>query len=358
MPARLAQIQVSLLRGDVQSALRQSDETIRIAPNNVEARVMKASALQREQHYDDARAILTDIVQRMPKQTDTLLELGVLDLNQKKFKDAQDVFRRAWDSNPNNLRGLLGESRAYLFDNQPEKSVQLIRDAATAKPTSLELQREVGNAELNAGQYDKAVTTYQSLLAKIPDPKQQSGIWTLTAQAYLRKGDVQQAINSLEKAHQQAPDNANLTTDLGLLYEQQNKADVARKYYEMSIKVDPNNALALNNLAYLMSETNGDLDIALTYATHAKQRLPEHVEINDTLGWIYLKKNLTDQALDTFRNLVTKAPKNPTFHYHYAMALMQKGDRENAKKECQTALSDNPNKPLDAEIRQLMSKVS
>ena len=133
---------------------------------------------------------------------------------------------------------------------------------------------------------------------------------------------------------------------------------MARKYHEASSKLDPNNALALNNLAYLMSETNGDLDIALTYATHAKQRLPEHTEINDTLGWIYLKKNLTDQALDTFRNLVTKAPKNPTFHYHYAMALMQKGDRESAKKECLTALSDNPNKPLDAEIRQLMAKVS
>jgi len=358
MPARLAQIQVSLLRGDVESALRQADETIRIAPNNVEARVMKAAALQREQHFDEARAILTELVQKAPKQVDSLLELGVLDLNEKKYKDAQDAFRRAWEANPNNLRGLLGQSRAYLFDNQPEKSVQLVRDAAASKPANLELQREVGNAELNAGQYEKAVTTYQSLLAKLPDPKQQAGIWTLTAQAYLRKGDVQQAINSLEKAHQQTPESASVTTDLGLLYEQQNKPDVARKYYEASIKLDPNNALALNNLAYLMSETNGDLDIALTYATHAKQRLPEHTEINDTLGWIYLKKNLTDQALDTFRNLVTKAPKNPTFHYHYAMALMQKGDRESAKKECLTALSDNPNKPLDAEIRQLMAKVS
>ena len=143
-----------------------------------------------------------------------------------------------------------------------------------------------------------------------------------------------------------------------MLYEMQNKPDVARKYYEMSIKVDPNNALALNNLAYLMSQNNGDLDVALTYATHAKQRLPEHVEINDTLGWIYLKKNLTDQALDTFKTLVVKAPRNPTFHYHYALALLQKGDRESARKECQTALADNPGKSLDGEIRQLMAKAS
>ena len=55
---------------------------------------------------------------------------------------------------------------------------------------------------------------------------------------------------------------------------------------------------------------------------------------------------------------MVKVPQNPTFHYHYAMALNQKGDRESAKKECQIALSDKPNKQLDAEIRQLMAKVS
>lgn len=358
MPARLAQIQVSLLRGDTDAALRQADATIKIAPKNIEARVMKAAALQRLQRYDDARAILEEVLQKQPKQVDTLLELGVLDLNQKKFKDAEDVFHRAWDSNPNNIRGLLGESRAYLMDNQPDKSVELVQTEVTKRPEALDLQRELGNAEMNAAQYDKAVTTFQSLLAKVTDQKQQASIWTLMGEAYLRKGDIQQSINSLEKAHQDAPNNGGLTTNIGMLYEMQNKPDVARKYYEMAIKADPNNALALNNLAYLMSQTNGDLDVALTYATHAKQRLPEHVEVNDTLGWIYLKKNLTDQAIDTFKNLVVKAPTNPTFHYHYAMALLQKGDRESARKECQIALSDKPNKPLDSEIRQLLAKAS
>lgn len=358
MPARLAQIQVSLLRGDTDAALRQADATIRIAPNNIEAEVMKAAALQRLQRYDDARAILDTMLAKQPKQVDALLELGVLDLNQKKLKDAEDVFRRAWDANPNNLRGLLGESRAYLMDNQPDKSVQLVADEVQKRPQALELQRELGNAEMNAAQYDKAITTFQSLLAKLSDQKQQANIWTLMGEAYLRKGDRQQSINSLEKAHQDTPNNTALTTNLGMLYEMQNKPDVARKYYKMAIDTDPNNALALNNLAYLISQTNGDLDVALTYATHAKQRMPEHVEINDTLGWIYLKKNLTDQAIDTFKNLVVKAPRNPTFHYHYAMALLQKGDRENARKECQIALSDSPNKPLDSEIRQLLARAS
>jgi len=88
-----------------------------------------------------------------------------------------------------------------------------------------------------------------------------------------------------------------------------------------------------------------------------KQRLPQHPEVNDTLGWILLKKNLTDNALDTFRNLVVQAPQSSTYHFHYAMALMQKGDRDRARKECQAALADKPAKAQADQIQVLLSKL-
>ncbi len=357
MPARLAQTQVALIRGDNDAALRAADQTIRIAPNSIQSRVMKAAALQRLQRYDEARALLNVVLEKQPNQEETLLEMGVLDLTQKKVKDAEDLFHRAYQAQPSNLRGLLGESRALLIEGQPDKSVQLVETEATKAPANLDLQRELGNAEVSAGQYDKAIATFQGLLAKVPDPRQQADLWTRVAESYLRKGDVPQSINSLEKARQGQPNNPSLMTNLAMLYETQSKKDVARRYYELSIKTDPNNAFALNNLAYLISESNGDLNQALTYAERAKQRLPGHPEVNDTLGWIYLKKNLTDNAIETFRTLVVQSPQNPTYHYHYAMALLQKGDRETAKKECQSALADKPNKEEETEIHQLMTKL-
>ena len=138
-------------------------------------------------------------------------------------KDAEDLFRRAWEADPGNLRGLLGESRAYMLDNQPEKSVQLIEAEAQKKPANLDLQRELGNAEVSAGQYDKAIGTYQALLAKVSEPRQQSDLWTRIGESYLRKGDIQQSINSLEKARQGQPNNTALTTNLGMLYEMESK---------------------------------------------------------------------------------------------------------------------------------------
>jgi len=255
------------------------------------------------------------------------------------------------------IYALLGESRAYLLDGQADKSVQIIDVEAQKYPKRLDLQSALGNSEVAAGQVDKAIVTFQSLLPKVSDQRQQADLYTRIGEAWLRKGDFQQSINSIEKARQGQPDNPTLMIDLAMLYDAQNKKDMSRKYYEQSIKIDPNNALALNNLAYLLAESSGDLDQALTYATRAKQRLPQHPEINDTLGWIYLKKNLTDNAIDTFRNLVVQSPNSSTYHYHYAMALVQKGDLVSAKKECQSALADKPRKEEENQIHQLMTKL-
>jgi tetratricopeptide (TPR) repeat protein len=357
IPARLASTQVAMLRGDNDAALKSADETLKISPNSVQARVMKAAALQRLNRIDDAKVLLDAVLEKNPKQVESLLELGILNLTQKKNKEAGELFRRAFEADPNNVRGLLGQSRAYQLEGQLEKSVDVIAVEAQKHPERADLQRELVNAEVAAAQYDKAIATFQGLVAKVSDTRVQADLWSRIGQAYLRKGDLQQSVNSLEKARQQDSNNPVIVTNLAMLYETQHKTDVARKYYESAIKIDPNNPLALNNLAYLISESNGDLDIALTYATRAKQRLPQHPEVNDTLGWIYLKKNLTDNALDTFRNLVVQAPESSTYHYHYAMALMQKGDRERARKECQAALADKPAKEQADAIQALLSKL-
>jgi Tfp pilus assembly protein PilF len=58
-----------------------------------------------------------------------------------------------------------------------------------------------------------------------------------------------------------------------------------------------------------------------------------------------------------FKDLTTQVPGNPTFHYHYGMALLQRGDKPSAKKELETALSDKPSKADEAKIRDLLQKI-
>lgn len=357
LPARLAQTQVALLRGDFDAATRSADEILRIAPGNIQGRVMKAAALQRLQKFDEARALLLPVIQANPNQVEALLELAVLDLNEKKNKEAINYFQRAYQAAPGNIRGLLGMSRSLLADGQTDKSVEVVRVESQKFPDRADLLRELGNAQMSAGRFDEAVASYQGLLAKAKDPRLQADIWSRVGQSYRYKGDVQHAVEALEKSHQGMPENSNILTNLAMLYEEIGKNDMAKKNYELAIKQDANNAFALNNLAYLISESNGDLNEALTYAQKAKQKLPNYSEITDTLGWIYLKKNLTDSALDNFKSLVIQAPQNPVYHYHYAMALNQKGDRDNARKECQAALANRPTKAQENDIKMLMTKI-
>ncbi len=352
LPARYAQTQVDLVRGNFDAAVHDSDEILKIAPNSVQGRIMKAASLQRLGKYDDARKMLNEVLDKNPKQVETLLELGVLDLNQKKTKDAMDHFRRAYDAAPQNIRGLLGESKALLMDGQPDKSVDLIRQAAQKTP-SPQLEKELGNAQMAARQFDAAIGTYQGLVNGTSDMKLKGDLWSRIGESYRYKGDFAKSTEYMEMATKALPDNAAIATNLALLYEARGDSTHARTYYEKALKIDQNNPLALNNLAYLITETNGDLSQAMAYATQAKQRLPNFLEVSDTIGWIYLKKNIPDSAVEEFKRLVQQAPLNPIYHYHYAMALNAKGDSVNAKAECEVALADHPQKPLEGQIRTL-----
>jgi hypothetical protein len=57
------------------------------------------------------------------------------------------------------------------------------------------------------------------------------------------------------------------------------------------------------------------------------------------------------------RDLVTRTPDNPTFRLHLALALYQKGDRPQARKELEIALRNKPSDRDQGKIKQLLAKV-
>ncbi len=59
----------------------------------------------------------------------------------------------------------------------------------------------------------------------------------------------------------------------------------------------------------------------------------------------------------TFRELNQTEPNRATFHLHYGMALLQKGDKPSAKKELETAGKFNPSKDDAGKIRELLSSL-
>jgi Flp pilus assembly protein TadD len=124
--------------------------------------------------------------------------------------------------------------------------------------------------------------------------------------------------------------------------------------------MDPNNANALNDLAFLMADSGGKLDQALAYAQRGLQYAKDpglKSSLADTLGWIYVKKNMTDSALQTFENLVRNNPGNATFRYHLGTALYQKGDKQEARVELEAALAAKPSNMDERKIKALLARL-
>jgi tetratricopeptide (TPR) repeat protein len=127
----------------------------------------------------------------------------------------------------------------------------------------------------------------------------------------------------------------------------QNKVEAARARYEKVMEVDPQAAVAANNLAWLYAEGGGNLDLALQLAQTAKARLPGNPEVNDTLGWIYYRKGLPELAIPLLRQSVAAAPANPAYHHHLGLAYSKTGDDASARDSLDRALTLHPS-PADA----------
>src|SRR5262249_51371415 len=77
---------------------------------------------------------------------------------------------------------------------------------------------------------------------------------------------------------------------------------------------------ASNNLAYVMLQQGGNIDMAISLAQTARRLMPDSPNAADTLGWAYYKKGLYPTAIDLFKEALKKVPNDPTFQEHLRQA--------------------------------------
>ena len=356
--ARLALAQLEVGRGEYEAALKAAEAVLAIDRGNVNARLIESAALMGQKKYEDSRQLLGEMLKVNPNSPDVLFQLGVADLAENKYKEAGDSFRKAYELNPANARGLMGMVETLMAQKKADEALKLLTTESAKNPNRLDLQVQLGNTAVRAGKYDLAVQYFQKVLdAMDKNSKARGDLYLRIGETYRLKGDLQDATVALQKAREFAPNNVAVLSTLAVVLDGSNRWSEASQVYDATIKLDPNNGVALNNKAFLMAEHGGDLDMALTLAQQAKRMMPNLPEVSDTLGWIYLKKSLNDNAIDIFKELVAKDPKASTYRYHLGMAYFNKGDKPAALKELQQALKDNPEKPESDKIKELIAKI-
>ncbi|HWD99775.1 MAG TPA: tetratricopeptide repeat protein [Bryobacteraceae bacterium] len=351
--ARILAANISMQRGDFQRASQYGDEIVRLTRGNPQARLLRASALTGLGNFDQAQREIDQLEREYPRAAEPRLQFAALRIAQKKYGEAEAIYRALRAANPRDLRPLQGMVEMYEAQNRYDAAIDVLKQEK-AKGPSPQVDALLADVALRGNKLDLAVASYTQMAAGNP------GVpfaHLRLGDAYMRKGDLGDAVKELQKAKSLAPHDPQTNAMLALALHNAGRGDEAARAYRDALALESGNPLVANNLAYLMAENGGNLDEALRLAQTASREQPANQAIADTVGWIYLKKNLPDSAIQVLSNAARKDPR-PLYRYHLAMALYQKGDRDGARRECQAALAGRPPQAEEKEIRELLSKVS
>jgi tetratricopeptide (TPR) repeat protein len=97
------------------------------------------------------------------------------------------------------------------------------------------------------------------------------------------------------------------------------------------------------------------LERALELALSAKQQLPDRADIDDTLGWVYYKRNMNDLAIVSFEQSIQREPNRPEFHFHLGLALAKAGRNDDARRALEQALKLRPDFAGASEARSALA---
>ncbi len=352
---RLAIAELQYARGEYGGVRRTTTEILeKVDPDNLPAKLLDASALSASGERDAARKRLEGIISQYPNSADAKIQLAVLDLAERKYDVAEASFSKLYKANPADLRGLMGIIDTYAARGQYDRAVQMLKEELNKAPDRRQIRVALGNLSFKAGKFDDAIVYFRQVLELNP---KSGDLYLKLGDCYRAKSDFANAIANYQTARDLQPNDPLTNLQLAVLYDTTGRRGEAKPAYEQVLRLQPDNAFALNNLAYLIAETGGDLDQALAMAQRAKERMPEHPDVADTLGWIYIKKQLSDNAIQIFTQLVSQQPDRSTFRYHLGLALFQKGDKAGAKRELTAALEKKPTKEEETQIRNLLARI-
>jgi Flp pilus assembly protein TadD len=268
------------------------------------------------------------------------------------------LYRQLYIQDPEDSRGFIGLTESYMAEGRSSDAVELLQQELAKQPSRTEVRIALANLYVRTEQFESAIDEFKRCLDEAKTQPERADVLYKLGETYRRKGDLNEAIRLFRAAADANPHDARWLLQVALMFDGTGRPEQAAPIYEEILKIQPDNPVALNDLAYILTQKGTDPDRAILLSQRAAQFAKESPEIHDTVGWAYLKKNQSDEAIAEFRKALQSTPNNPKFQFHLAMALLQIGERSAAIQELRAALANHPSKDDEREIRDLLSKIA
>jgi putative PEP-CTERM system TPR-repeat lipoprotein len=309
---------VQMAAGETDNALASFSKVVKLAPKSGLAHYHLGILQAATKKTEAARESLQHALALQPDHVKAAEALAMLDLSQGHGGEALQTARRLQQRNPKDPAGLMLEGDLLMRQDKGREAAKAYERAMALQPSSTTMRRLHAALVLgkNAPEADRRAMSW---LATHPDDSALRGYFASDLAA--------------RKLHREAA-----------------------QQYETLLRQVPNDAFALNNLAWIYHELRDSRALATAEAAH--KLAPNNPEMLDTLGWLLVQQGQTARGLPLLEQAVKLGKgARPDIGFHLAATLARSGDKPGARKILEQVLQTKKPFPQQQEAKALMQQL-
>ena len=329
---RLLLVEHLLRYGDPKAALVAAQDGAAALPDNLE--MMDALGRAQLAAGDGQQALSTfkQLAGLQPHRALTQLRLADAYAAIKDRDGIKASLKRAIEIDPNLAPAYRGLARLAVENQQPDEAVAVARELQKQAPQQAEGYAIEGNVEAGRRNWPAAITALRAATQR--SKRTEYGIALHTA--LLGAGQRAEADQLAAQMQRDQPRDAALRYYLGDLALSRKDYAAAEANYRAVLDMQPGNALALNNVAWLMVRAGKPGAVEL--ADRANALLPDRAPLLDTLASALAAENQLPRAIETQKKALAQSPQDASLRLNLARIYIKAGDKAQAKTEL-TALA-------------------
>ncbi|HPP67305.1 MAG TPA: tetratricopeptide repeat protein, partial [bacterium] len=241
--------------------------------------------------FDNALLLYQKSLKNNPENSFLLGKTGKILLKEKRYKEAEDVFKQAINLNPDEAENFFNLGMTYFFLKSYENAISNIEKGLSIQEIP-SYRVILCDLYVITGKLDKAIESYKILINSFPSNFLLYYNYGLLLE---RMGKSDEAETALIESIKIQPFFAAAHIQLGALYNDQNNVESAIKYYNNAIEISPQDPSGYEGLAQLYIGRKM-LDEATLILKMAIAKGVESGEINYMLGFISFQQQQYQDA--------------------------------------------------------------
>lgn len=357
-------------------ALATLDQLLKEDPEHQPALLMRARLVHQVEGLDAALAYLKKVSRQHPDNHQLGTTYARLLIDKQELDLAQEEFRSLMERFPDTPGLKLSYALVALENKQTDLARQQLQELLKERQHTDEAHFYLARLADQEQKTDEALKHYQqirsgthfftalgrsayllatndrlsealNLFERAQDrfPDQAPQIQLLQINLLMELEEYEAALNAANDALVKQPDDSQLLYIRASIYDKLNDIASMEQDLRKILDKEPDNAIALNALGYILADRTNRYQEAYTLIEKALALKPDNPAIMDSMGWVEYRLGNLDKALDWLR-LAYERFADPEIASHLGEVLWVSGQRDEAMSIWLKSLSENPDNPL------------